>query len=144
MYHFQIKQQLNTTASIEVVAISNQAQHGDEWVNRWNWKTFEAAQEVANAASVFSGLNYIAIDSGANTFPRFDVICAPSIGDPVSYTFNGDYYPCGYIASISETLKKITTTTGHTFYRNKQSGSWSMHRTWSMIKGHISEMNPHF
>lgn len=144
MYHFQIQQHTNAPACIQVVAISNQGQHGNDWVNRWNWKTFEAAQEVADAASVFSGVDYIAIDSGANTFPRFDVIRAPSIGDPVSYTFNGDYYYCGYIASISKTLKKITTTTGHTFYRNKQSGNWSMQKTWSMIKGHLSKMNPHF
>lgn len=146
MQFFQIQQHTNAPACIEVIAISDKGSDctGNGWVSRWDWKTLEAAQEVADAASVFSGIEYIAIDAGANTFPRFDVIRAPSIGDPVSYTFNGDYYPCGYIASISKSAKKITTTTGETFYRSKQSGSWLMGRTWAMIKGHISVMNPHF
>ena len=144
MHHFQIQQHTNAPACIEVIAISNKANHGKDWVNRWDWKTLEAAQEVAEAASVFEGVDYIAIDSGANTFPRFDVIRAPSIGDAVSYSFNGDTYPCGYIATISKSLKKITTSTGKTFYRSKQFGCWLMNRTWSMINGHIEERNPHF
>ena len=68
----------------------------------------------------------------------------PNINDPVSYAFNGDYYPCGYIKTISKTLKKITTTTGETFYRKRNTGCWLRNGTWSMVQGHIEAQNPHF
>lgn len=144
MNYFKTQQHRNAAGSIEVTAVSQQAQASQEWQSRWDWKTLEAAQEVAEAASVFTGEDFIAVDKGECTFPRFDVIRAPAVGDAVSYSFNGDSYPCGYIQTVSKSLKKITTTSGKTFYRSKQTGCWLMNRTWAMVGGHIQEQNPHF
>jgi hypothetical protein len=144
MNFYKTQQHRNAPACIEVVAISDRPENLQGWVCRSDWSTFEAAHEVAEAASIFEGVEYIAIDRGAYTSPRFDVIRAPQVLDPVSYSFNGDSYPCGYIKTISKSLKKITTTTGETFYRRKQTGAWLMNRQWSMIAGHIEERNPHF
>ena len=144
MNFYKTQQHRNAPACIEVVAISDRPENLQGWVCRSDWSTFEAAYEVAEAASIFEGVEYIAIDRGAYTSPRFDVIRAPQVLDPVSYSFNGDSYPCGYIKTISKSLKKITTTTGETFYRRKQTGAWLMNRQWSMIAGHIEERNPHF
>jgi hypothetical protein len=108
--------------------------------SRWDWKTFEAAQEVAAAL----GQGYIATDAGHGVSPRYDVIELPKVGDKVSYAFNGDYYPCGEIASISKTLKCITTTEGRKFYRVRQTGCWKSDGTWSLVSGHISKQNPEF
>lgn len=144
MNFYKTQQHRNAPACIEVIAISDRPENLNGWVCRSDWSTFEAAHEVAEAASIFEGVEYIAIDRGAYTSPRFDVIRAPQVLDPVSYSFNGDSYPCGYIKTISKSLKKITTTTGETFYRRKQTGAWLMNRQWSMIAGHIEERNPHF
>lgn len=144
MNFYKTQQHRNAPSCIEVVAISDRPENLQGWVCRSDWSTFEAAHEVAEAASIFEGVEYIAIDRGAYTSPRFDVIRAPQVLDPVSYSFNGDSYPCGYIKTISKSLKKITTTTGETFYRRKQTGAWLMNRQWSMIAGHIEERNPHF
>jgi hypothetical protein len=143
MNFFKTQQHRNAPACIEVVEISDRVIHSEGWVSRHDFKTFEQAQEVADAASIFEGVDYIATDAGACTSPRYDVIKAPQLLDPVSYSFNGDSYPCGYIKTISKTMKKITTTDGHTFYRYKQTGSW-MRKCWYMVGGHIEERNPHF
>ena len=111
-----------------------------DWSDRHDWTTFARAE----AAAEHAGEDYIAVDKGAGVYPRFDVIRKPQVGDQVSYAFNGDSYPDGEIKSISPSLKVIVTTTGHKFYRNKQSGNWKMEGTWSLIRGHISKQNPHF
>ena len=143
MNFFKTQQHRNAPACIEVVEISDRVIHSEGWICRHDFKTFEQAQEVADAASIFEGVDYIATDAGEWCYPRYDVIKAPQVLDPVSYAFNGDAYPCGYIKTISKTMKKITTTDGHTFYRYKQSGSW-MRKCWYMVSGHIEERNPHF
>lgn len=107
---------------------------------RWNWKTFEEAQEVAQAL----GSAYVACDAGANVSPRYDVRELPRVGDKVSYAFNGDSYPCGVIKSISKSLKLIVTDRGDKFYRVRQTGSWRKDGTWSLVAGHVSERNPEF
>jgi hypothetical protein len=90
----------------------------------------------------------IVADEGSNVYPRYWILNAPKVGDAVSYTFNGDYYPCGHIHSVSSEDKKfriVKTTTGDIFYRRKNSASWIMKGgTWSLIQGHRSEMNPDF
>jgi len=143
MNFFKTQQNPHAPVHIIVVEISDRVIHSEGWVCRHDFKTFEQAQEVADAASIFEGVDYIATDAGAHTSPRYDVIKAPQLLDPVSYSFNGDSYPCGYIKTISKTMKKITTTDGHTFYRYKQTGSW-MRKCWYMVGGHIEERNPHF
>ncbi len=112
--------------------------------NRWDWNTMQAAEDVALLLNLHSDEKYIAVDSGSGVSPRYDVVRMPQVGDDVSYGFNGDYYPCGKIASISKTLKKITTTEGKEFYRRRQTGSWVMNGTWSLVRGIHNEQNPHF
>lgn len=107
---------------------------------RWDWKTLEAAKEVAAAL----GPKYIATDAGKNVSPRYDVIELPKIGTKVSKTFNGDHYPCGIIVKISKSLKCITTDGGEVFYRVRQTGSWRNEGTWFLEEGHHSELNPSF
>ena len=112
--------------------------------SRWDWKTFEQVSDIASMLNANEdGNTYIATDSGAHCSPQFDVVVAPKVGEEVSKGFNGDYYPCGYIKSISKTMKRIETTTGEAFYRHRQSGNWN-NGTFSLIPGHIDERNPHF
>ena len=65
------------------------------------------------------------------------------IGDNVTYAFNGDYYPCGTVERISKTGKIIYTTNSHKFVR-QASGTYKRDRTWTLIHGTYSELNPHF
>ena len=143
MNFFKTQQNPHAPVNVIVVEVSDQVQRADGWVSRHDFKTFEQAQEVADAASRFEGVDYIATDAGDGCYPRFDVIKAPAHSDAVSYYFNGDSYPCGYIKTISKTLKKITTTEGQVFYRRGNTGSWKM-KCWSMIDGHHNDRNPHF
>ena len=77
--------------------------------------------------------------------PNFRVFKMPAVGDKVSFGFNGDWYPCGEIAKISKTFKKIATNTGEIFWRKGKGKSWMREGgTWSMTKGHYNERNPHF
>jgi hypothetical protein len=139
MNFFKIAQNPHAPVHIIVTDISDKTQHGEGWVYMHDFKSFEQAFEVAEAASKFAGVDYIATESNG----YFEVIQAPQILDLVSYYFNGDSYPCGHIKSISKTMKKITTNEGKVFYRRKLSGSWVMNNTWSMISGHHYEQNPH-
>ena len=73
--------------------------------------------------------------------PRFDVIAAPKIGDPVSIKFNGDYYPAGVIEKITKGWR-ITTSTGSRFKRNKLTASWNQIGTCcAMVSGHHNKRN---
>ena len=140
MNSFKIATNPHAPNHIIVTEISDKRQIDNDWICGHDFKSFEQAEEVANAASVFAGIDYIPTESNG----YFEVVVAPKVNDPVSYAFNGDYYPCGYIASISKTMKKITTTDGGVFYRKRNSGTWLKHKTWSLIDGHHSELNPHF
>ena len=144
MNHFKTQAHRNAPACIEVVEISTKSQIGEGWVCRHDFKSIDSAQEIADAASVFTGRTYIATDSGEGCYPRYDVIEAPAVGDEVSYAFNGDYYPCGHIKSISASLKLITTDTGRKFYRRGKSGAWLNNGMWSLVPGHIERLNPEF
>lgn len=129
--------------------------------NRNDWKTYEQAAEVAAAL----GPKYQATDAGPYVSPRYDVIDLPQVGQEVSYTFNGDYYPCGKIVSISKgpAFRRIVAeedlgwnhnlgrrvTKRHVFHRRCRDGkptggAWIMDGTWSMIQGHHNKTNPEF
>ena len=114
------------------------------YISRWDWHSFDEVVKIADQLTVNEGSLYLPVDKGEWVSPRFDVIKAPAIGDRVSRGFNGDYYPCGEISSISKTLKKITTTTGHTFYRKRNTATWLCGGTFSIVQGHISKLNPSF
>lgn len=131
--------------AVEVKQKLTDAEYADRsWQSRWDWNSFEQVEQIANQLSKPTEKQYLATDAGDGCFPRFDIIEAPAVGDPVSYGFNGDYYPDGYIAKISKKYM-ITTTNGTTYRRRGNSGSWKKPGgTWSLVAGHIEEQNPHF
>lgn len=114
------------------------------WETRNDWKTFAAAQK--RAAEL--GAKYTATDSGEHVSPRYDVIAVPQVGDPVSYSFNGDTYPDGKIISVSHPDKHyriVKTDTGSVYYRRGLRGAWVKRGgTWSMVSGHRNQRNPSF
>lgn len=138
MLHFRLEQD-------RVVEISSN--HSDcsspSWVDRHDFHTFDDAWKIAEQASDLTGDLYIATNR-PNSRPQFDVVKAPKIGDDVSYSYNGDTMPCGTITKVSKTLKKVTTSSGRTFIRVKDTGTWLSDRMWSMVGGHINTRNPHF
>ena len=73
----------------------------------------------------------------------YSIARAPVIGDLVSMSFNGDSYPCGTIAKISKSLRRVETNEGKVFYRKQETGRW-LQGGWALINGHIREQNPHF
>lgn len=115
-----------------------------ETLSDWDITSFEHATAHANELSEATGKHYIPIDKGPHTAPQYSVATVPQVGDWVSYGFNGDYYPDGTITKVSKTLKVITTSSGKKYYRKKLTASWLHAKTWSLIEGHHSELNPHF
>lgn len=149
MLHFQVN------AEKEIVAVATNYPQGNKqwvsssadgsgWMTRRDIKSVEHAAEIAESAQKATGKTYLPIDSGSGVWPRFDVIEAPAVGDDVSYAFNGDYYPCGQIKSISASFRLIITTEGQKFYRRRESACWKYNGVWSMVDGHHSELNPSF
>lgn len=115
-----------------------------ETTTRHDWLSYDAACELAARVSFAMGELYIGIDNGENIYPRYDIIKAPVVGDDVSYTFNGDYYPDGKIVSISESLRVVVTDSGKKYYRRKLTGRWVMNKTWTLVQGHHNDKNPSF
>jgi hypothetical protein len=124
------------------VEASTEHQHTPGWECRHDWRTMERARDISRQLTAKTGTLYIPVDRGSNTSPRYDVIKAPALGDKVSKYFNGDSYPAGEIVKISPTMKRIETSTGAVFYRERQSGAWVEGGTWSMQAGHHEERNP--
>lgn len=86
-------------------------------------------------------------DCGPHTWPRFKVIAIPTLGDPVSSAFNGDYYPEGEIVKVSKgpAFRRVETSTGKVFFRtrNGTGSGWLHGRMWSLVSGHHDRRNPH-
>ena len=112
--------------------------------NRNDWLTHDHAKRVAEQVTAFTGQLHIGTDNGPHHHPRFDVARVPAVGDDVSYSFNGDTYPCGKVAKVSKTLSLITTDQGHRFYRVRETGGWRMSGTWWLVQGHKYTQNPSF
>lgn len=119
------------------------SQKEGKWIDRNDLDTLDFAREIAQQATELTGDLHIAIYR-ESVLPHCDIIRSPKVGDPVSYAFNGDSYPCGHIASISKSLKVVTTSTGRKFYRRKESGAWINAGTWTLVHGHVETRNPHF
>lgn len=112
---------------------------------RGEFNSMKDAEKIADDLNKHAGFRkFLATDSGDHCWPRYDVVYLPQVGEEVSYTFNGDYYPDGTIVAISKSLKVITTSSGKKYYRRRQTGAWVRNRTWSLIPGHIKELNPSF
>lgn len=133
-----------TLKNSRAVSASTESTRDANTETRHDWKTLERAEEVAAQLTEATGTRYIGIDSGANVWPRFDVIEAPVLGAEVSTYFNGDAYPEGVIVKISASLKRVETSTGKVFNRRRQTGSWRDAAGWGMIPGHRNDRNPSF
>lgn len=120
-------------------------------------ETYEQAIAAAERLSEEQGAQYWAEDRGPNVSPRFAVIRAFTIGEPVSYGFNGDSYPAGRIVAMSALPKGSSKAEGHRiitvqnhngsvrkFWRRRLSGSWKYDQTWSLQHGWHNERNPSF
>lgn len=123
-----------------------------QWRTIHDFTTLDKANEVKTQIaelairnnSPIAGKTLLATDDGEWVYPRFGIVVAPSVGDPVSYGFNGDVYPDGEIARITPTFSQIVTTTGHRYYRRGKTAAWVRYGTWSLIAGHHNERNPSF
>lgn len=143
MLYFKMNEHNEATA---VVATHEEAEAlPGRTISRHDIVDFDQALWIGFHLQVNTGLVFLAIDKGESVHPRFDVIKPPVVGDEVSFGFNGDYYPCGTVTSVSKSYKVIHTSDGKRFYRRKQSGSWIQARgTWSLVKGHHDERNQSF
>lgn len=108
----------------------------------YDFSTFDDVELVAKKFSTESD-TYLAVDRGDHCYPRYDVIRAPKVGEPISRAINGDYYPDGFIARITDGFKTVISTQG-TRYRRTKTGGWVANRYFAMVYGHRSELNPHF
>jgi hypothetical protein len=149
MLYVHVVRSFNEVVSAWVATDSERRMDGVE--NRNDWRTYEGATKIAAVL----GPRYQATDSGPYVSPRFDIIKLPQVGDPASYTFNGDYYPAGYVKSISAgpAFRRITTEDSNgarkTFSRRHVEGkpvggAWIADGTWSLVFGHASKLNPEF
>jgi hypothetical protein len=104
------------------------------------------AEALAAALTERDGALWLPVDRSRSTWPRYSVTKAPAVGDEVSYGFNGDYYVCGVVVSVTKgTAHTVRTDTGHTFRRSKLTASWlRTGGTWSLVAGHHTNKNPHF
>ncbi len=126
------------------VALSDTVQNGPEWQSRWNWKSLKQVEDIARLTSLNTGKRLIGIDAGENVSPRFDIIEMWEVGDKVSRTINGDYYPDGEITKITKTYQ-IVTSTGSRYIRRGESGTWLRSGGhWTLVHGHRTDKNPHF
>ena len=115
------------------------------FISSWDIKTFDEATRLAEEATQVTGRDWLPVDRGDYIAPRFGVVEAPQVGDAVSYTFNGDYYPCGHIIKISDGYYRIQTTTGEVFYRRHHSCTWKQKGgMWVMVKGHTDRQSREF
>lgn len=130
---------------VEVATQLTAQQHSDKaWQSRWDWLDFATVEKLARYVTAMTGRDYLPTDATEAVAPRYGIVPAPKVGDPVSYGFNGDYYPCGHITKITKGWR-VTTSEGKVFNRRKNTSGWRMvGGTWGMVAGHIYEQNPHF
>ena len=128
----------------EGVTFSRDAKNG--WQTRNDWTSFQQVCTIAQYLTAMTGKQYLGADAGSSTSPRYDIIEAPKVGDPISYGFNGDYYPDGSVARITPNWM-IVSTTGSKYNRSRQGAGPGWNKvggTWSMVSGHVDERNPSF
>lgn len=113
------------------------------WISVADLMNLEQATMVAAQMSAALNELHVPTDSGPHCYPRYSVTRVPQVGDLVSYSFNGDSYPDGEVVAVTKTLQ-VKTSGGHTYRRKRETGSWVRPGgTWSLIRGHVSERNPH-
>lgn len=110
------------------------------WQNRNDWASRAEVDRIARYLTAMTGDLYV----GTERDSSFDIVRAPKVGDEVSYSFNGDTYPDGVVVKVTKGLQ-VKTSTGRTYRRHRDTGSWVQSGgTWSLVRGHIYEQNPHF
>lgn len=115
-----------------------------EWLGPWDWKSFEEVCTVASFVTSKTGDVYLPVDRSDSVSPRYDIVKCPKVGDPVSYSFNGDTYPDGHIKRITQNMT-VVTDSGSRYRRYKQTSGWRKEGgTWWLVRGHIYDQNPHF
>lgn len=93
-------------------------------VNARSFRSYDQVETVAKLANQFVGSDaFMAIDGGHGTWPRYDVIKKPKIGDIVQ-SYDTQYKDEGNIVSISPTLTTVKTSSGKTFNRIRMSSLW--------------------
>lgn len=130
--------------SVEEMAATERRKHNLRFESRHDWKTWERVEDIAeelNAA--MPARTFLAVDSGPNVSPRFDVIEAPVLGAEVSMSFNGDSYPVGTITKISASFRRVETSDGKVFFRRRRTAMWS-EGTFVLIPGVHNDRNPSF
>lgn len=126
------------------IPIGVKSEYSKGLLSRSHWTSYKEVCRIARLLEVTTGKKYLGVDQGSYVYPRFDIIEPFKIGDNVSYTFNGDYYPDGYIVKITPSLN-IITCSGKRYRRHKNTSMWIMEGgTWSLVHGHISDKNPSF
>jgi hypothetical protein len=141
MTHYVI---FHGTIPVDAVETLNFLAKGQHYETPNDWKSFAQVTKIARLLSVNTGRTFLPVDHGSHTSPRYGIVEPPKVGDAVSYSFNGDSYPDGYVEKITKTFQ-ITTTTGHKYLRRKLSANWlRTGGTWSLIPGHVYEQNPSF
>ncbi|USN15123.1 hypothetical protein LESZY_00890 [Brevundimonas phage vB_BpoS-Leszy] len=118
---------------------------------------YQVAIEAAKDATDMTKVPHWAEDRGAYVSPRYAIVRAFQIGEPVSYGYNGDSYPCGRIVSMSKTAPvssgvgpRIITVQDHNgnrrkFWRHRLTGSWrEAGGGFSLQHGWHNDRNPSF
>lgn len=121
-------------------------------VNRNDWTDLATVADYAAQVSALCGEEYIAVDNGGWCSPRYDIVRLPRVGDKVSQTYNGDYYPCGEIVKIGKNHARVTTSDGTVFTRRLHgAGALANSARWcvtgsgfTLVRGHRDERNPSF
>jgi hypothetical protein len=132
---------------VNVIAHSQWKELSNEEKNnfqcRWDWKSFADVERIAALLTKFTGNTWLPCDKEC-TFPQFDVVEAPKVGDAVSSSFNGDTRPRGYVTKVTSKFQ-VNTSTGHKFRRDRSTASWKMCNGYEyLVPGHIETTNPHF
>ncbi len=112
----------------------------------WDIQGSSHAVRLAAEAETVTGRPHLAVDREGGCSPRFSVVPIPTVGTPVSYTFNGDAYPDGFVTHVTKkTGRVVKTSTGSVYYRRKTTDTWMKKGgTWFMCFGHVSERNREF
>lgn len=109
--------------------------------------SFQQAECLAVHANLFlpdrEGY-FVAVDEGTNYTPRYNVVRAPAVGDKVSRYINGDTYPDGEVTAVSQSLRRVSTSTGAVYWRRKLSSSWFAEDSWRLVHGHVTTRNESF
>ena len=148
MLYFRLDTAGNVT---EVLTDKDEGRHNTDVIYRGDIKDFSHATKLAEQANALTdsklcGKLYLPCDKGDWIHPRYEVVLAPRVGAPVSYSFNGDTYPDGYIVKVGGTdCSRVYTDTGSVYNRRRKSASWIKRGgTWSLVQGHHHERNPSF